>query len=125
MFGHFWCLLPIRLGRKVPKQQDKKGHKDDVDDTRSLYEFVQGDWVSRDDLHFRPILLTGTPWDQKVSDANGFSHQELHDLHSSQETLPSRLISKARQSVISVHDGMNEGIEQDKDPPKTEVCGGL
>ena len=119
-FGWYGSFGSISLGGKVPEQQDEEGNKDDRDRTRKSDEAVQGDGISRDDLHLRPVLPASTLGNHKVGDADRVPHQELHDLHAGEETLPSGLISKACQGVVCVHDGVDEGIEEDKDPSKAE-----
>ena len=40
----------------------------------------------------------------------------MSDLHGSQELLPRRLMAQASQSVVNVHDGVNERIQKCENP---------
>lgn len=54
--------------------------------------------------------------DDKVGNSEHVSDKELGNLHGREGLFPARLVSQASQSVINVHNGVNEGIQEGKDP---------
>lgn len=68
-----------------------------------------------------PIYAAGN---EGVSKGQGQSDEELGQLHIGHQTLPSRLIPKTGEGVVKVHEGVDEGVEADKDPGAEGTCGG-
>lgn len=54
--------------------------------------------------------------DDKVGDSERVSNKELGNLHGSEGLFPARLVAQAGQSVVNVHDGVNKGVQEGKDP---------
>lgn len=53
---------------------------------------------------------------KEVGDSDAHSNKELGDLHRSQVLLARRVESNRGSGVVSVHDGVDERVEDDKDP---------
>jgi len=54
--------------------------------------------------------------DEEVGDSDGHADQELGDLHGGQVLLAWGVETNGSGSVVGVHDGVDEGVEDDKDP---------
>lgn len=109
-------LVTISATSKVIKQQNQRSNESEIVSKREHDTGVMRAQQRVQNIFAEVHFLGEAVWNDEVSDSEHVSDKELSNLHGREGLFPARLVSQASQSVINVHDGVDEGIQESKDP---------
>lgn len=109
-------LLAISTTSKVVKQENQRSNKGEIVSKREHDTGVMRAQQSVQNILPKVHFLGEAIGDDKVGDSERISNKELGNLHGSEGLFPARLVAQAGQSVVNVHDGVNERVQEGEDP---------
>ena len=112
----------IRATSKVSKkhhQEDHKHGRQHACHSSQVYACNRIAFVNVEDSS----IVGKTAGNAEICDADRMTEQELCNLHRGEKLLPLWGVAEASQGVIGIHNGVDEGVEGDKDPRAEQLAG--